>query len=146
MKEVMVYESNDGKLFRSCEECVEHEVKRLELSEIELKYLGEPFNGIDFSNGKGYIQQDKTAVAKAMMALVEHANIETKWSDAMRENPFDYRNSFVGRILCDRQDGSYRVWYRFMCMDSLYREWGQPYYADNGGECFKIRDGLQTGR
>ena len=50
------------------------------------------------------------------------------------KNPFSFRNSIIGRYLDDAGTNAvYSAWYRFMSMDDLYREWGQPYYALNPG-------------
>lgn len=43
-----------------------------------------------------------------------------------------HRQGIVGRFLDDSGNKIlYKSWYRFMCIDDMYREWEQPYYATN---------------
>jgi len=41
-----------------------------------------------------------------------------------------HRHGIVGRVLDDSGNNDlYRAWYRFMCIDTQYREWTQPAFA-----------------
>ncbi len=42
-----------------------------------------------------------------------------------------HRLGIVGRYLDDSGKDLYKHWYRFMCIDELYREWQQPFFAGN---------------
>jgi hypothetical protein len=134
MQQVTKFQAKDGRLFDSQESCGKHESMLLAVE----KAIGllEPVpqdDGCKFANGGGYVQQDMMEVHESMREVVEISgvNIDKCKIDFMR-NPFPYRNSIIGRYLSDGDNNAvYAAWCRFMCMDDLYREWGQPYYAAN---------------
>lgn len=51
-----------------------------------------------------------------------------------------HRQGIVGRYLddCGKIHIS-NVWYRFMCIDDMYREWQQPYFAINYGKLCNVQ-------
>ena len=53
-----------------------------------------------------------------------------------------HRQGIIGRYLDDSGSGSYKHWYRFMCIDEKYREWEQPYYAINSEKEGKDFEGV----
>ena len=127
MKIVQRYKAHDGRIFDSEKECIDYEKLSEDISNImkDLKPLPKD-DSCRFSNGEGYIQQDKYTVTKAKKDITDSGNKffktgNDKWSFEAIGRLFDdsaYRNF-------------YYAWGRLQCIDKLSREWGQPYYAIN---------------
>jgi hypothetical protein len=136
MKEVTKFEANDGKIFESKDKCAEYESMLLQ-TEIVMSFLKPrpDDKGCSFSNGGGYIQQESDVVCEAMRKIVQISGYkfeDQKEKDHFLKNPFMYRNGIIGRVLSDGDNCAlYGAWIRFMCIDGLFREWGQPYYASH---------------
>lgn len=128
MREVIRYQADDGRVFESEIDCINHDETISKIDSIMSTLKPVPKDS-DFSNGGGFVQQDIDTVSIAMTRIVELSNIET--SKEFNANPFAYRHGNVGRMLSDNESSSllYSAWYRFMCMDDTGREWGQPYFA-----------------
>lgn len=97
----------------------------------------------DFSNGHGYVQHNKDVVNSVTYDLIEFAYDEgycgdekflSRVKEFVEQDKFR-QNSIIGRYL----DGTpfYKHWYRLMCIDSLGREYGQPFFAINPDEIEK---------
>jgi hypothetical protein len=136
MEQVKMYKTNDGRLFATEQEAVEHEAKLKSVKELYKLLKPIPENdGCRFANGHGFVQQDPIAVQefkrKVMLMGAAHHEKMVEWA----KNPIDvHPQSIVGRILSDCDSVLYKAWSRVMCMDDKYREWGQPYYALNPDE------------
>ena len=128
MKEVTRFEAFDGETFDTKLECSTHEKRENAIKKTMSELASRPKDS-NFSNGDGYVQQDRVKVEKAMIEIVKISGIEQ--SPEFRKNPFACRHGIIGRYLCDGADSGscYSAWGRFMCMDEEYREWGQPYFA-----------------
>jgi hypothetical protein len=70
---------------------------------------------VDFKNGGGYIQQDHIVIEEIKNYFIE------RFGGFM----------ISGRYLDDSKSPLYEIWTRIYSIDSEYREWGQPYYANN---------------
>lgn len=77
-----------------------------------------------------YIQHIPSVVEKAQFEFIELCKDRGILPKDMDSNNVS-RQGIVGRYLDDSGSSLYKNWYRFMCIDSLYREWSQPYYAHN---------------
>jgi hypothetical protein len=133
MEQVTKFKAVDGKLFDTEHECCKYE---LMLSSIDLamSLLCPRPDDSNFINGEGYVQQEKEKVETAMREIVKISGIDLKDFDSIgnfNENPFSYRDSAIGMTFNEITATTvyYREWYRFMCMDNDYREWGEPYYS-----------------
>ncbi len=133
MRQVTKYKANDGSEFTDAAECIKHERNCADADEIMSKLPTKP-NTCDFSNGGGYLQHDKDTFLVVRNKFCEFAKRYTdhKWIQDTIDNGMDAHPSWVGRMIDECAPRSIsKLWYRFMCVDSEFREWGQPYYADN---------------
>ena len=103
MKAITRYRADDGTEHANEERCLAHEALCAEIGKIISKLQPRP-EGSGFSNGEGYIQQDGNIVSSIDRALRGHGDIPE-----------------IGPL--------FRAWERMRSIDTLYREWGQPYYA-----------------
>lgn len=133
MKPVTKYQADDGKVFDTEQEAVKHDAKAVSIKGLAKLLKPIPENdGCSFANGDGYVQQDALKVQEykrgiMLLGACHHAKM-AEWA----KNPIEvHPQSIVGRILSDCDDLLYRAWHRVMCMDSQFREWGQPYYANH---------------
>lgn len=100
-----------------------------------------------FSSGDYYIQHIPHIIDKAQREFLDICYqitgskiylSETMPAPLRRPLAFvggTHRQGIIGRYLDDSGDNRlYKNWYRFMCIDEHYREWGQPYFAINLNE------------
>lgn len=131
MRAITKYQADDGKVFDSEQAAIKHDAKILSVKCAYKLLKPTPKNdGCDFANGGGYVQQDPIKVQEfkrqIMLMGAEHHSKMEEWA----KNPMEvHPQSIVGRILSDCDSTLYEAWYRVMCMDDKFREWGQPYYA-----------------
>lgn len=50
-----------------------------------------------------------------------------------------HRQGIIGRYLDDSNHQINSIWIRFMCIDDMYREWSQPYYAFNYNDFWSVQ-------
>jgi hypothetical protein len=135
MKKITKYVSNDGKEFAKQAECLKYEEQAKKIATI-MKDLPARPKDTDFSNGKGYIQHKKTVFNRAKKRLIVLAADLFNIKGLKKEKPENvHPHSIVGRYIGD--SGNYALndaWYRIMCTDTKYREWGQPYYTTHPTE------------
>lgn len=133
MRAITQYQAFDGTVFGTEDDCRAYEVMSAKIH-AAMRALPSKPDSSEFANGAGYIQHDSASINEAMMGVLEQAK---KYSghrsivDSM-EIGFPARRGIVGRIIddcCPRPINM--AWYRFMCTDDDYREWGQPYFALN---------------
>lgn len=124
MKEVTKYAADDGTVFDTAEEAIAYENLLLKLAAVDLLLRPVPTT-VEFANGDGYVQQGIHAIGKYTEALG-------------KETEKRYRVNTAGphgicRMLSDTDEPHAkelrRRWGRLLCIDRMYREWGQPYYA-----------------
>jgi len=80
-----------------------------------------------FSSGDCYIQHVPEILDKVQKEFLLICYEVTKNKVYLSDNI--HRHGIVGRYLSDSNDMLYKYWYRFMCTDDKYREWGQSYFA-----------------
>lgn len=144
MKAITTYEANDGSQHDSREKAIGRDLLIANIRALMMP-LGERPDDTDFSNGNGFIQHTEAIIQRVKGDLLYLAKpylgdlIKQEWIDRPQEvHPM----SFVGRLF-DEVDGPLRkAWFRLMCVDGDWREWGQPYYAINPteGKQFNVRE------
>lgn len=124
MKQITKYVAIDGTEFNNENECLNYEnlIKKVDLIMAELPFP--KVDRLDFVNGGGFVQHDKKVLRKVQMNLLEEIKNHIHIDD---EN---LSMSYVDRLILDSGISPLKkAWHRFMCVDELAREWGQPYYA-----------------
>lgn len=134
MKAITKFKAVDGKEFNSENECLDYEnlIKKVDNIMKALPPLPKD-DGCNFSNGSGFVQHDKTILRKVKINLLEEMkkHIDHKWIQETIDND-EVHPSYVSRLIDDYGISPLnKAWYRFMCIDKLNREWGQPYFAAN---------------
>jgi hypothetical protein len=147
MKQIIKWIAEDGAEFNSREACDEYERLCADVQEVLSKLPKIPdLPECSFENGGGYLQHSEETIKPARDDILHLAlkngvggtSIE-KWITAML-NGEDVHASWPGRAIDECCPAPLRrAWYRFMCMDSQWREWGQPYYANHPEEAKQIR-------
>lgn len=126
MKEITMYEANDGSKHSTKEQAIKRDDLLLKISEIEDLLPDKPKDkGCMFSNGKGYLPVDekKFNLAKDKLMLL-----------ATEITGKDFQGNLhgiIGRYLDDSGSPAYSLLYRMQCVDNKFRMWGQPYFALN---------------
>ena len=134
MKVITKYVSNDNIEFLNENDCVEHE-RNMEIVEYIMMKLPLIPDSCNFSNGHGYIQHNESDLLNVRNEFLEFFKrySDHKWIQQTIDGGFESHSSWAGRIIgeCGYHSIS-KHWYRFGCIDSQFREWGQPYYAMDG--------------
>lgn len=133
MKSIVVYRAEDGTLFGSPGEAIDHEALLSQI-EIAMKSLGPRPQLADGC----WKQHDGFACRLARRMIVRiyatrNPEYEQRWKLIESTEDIDPRTHVIGRIL----DGGplAQAWQRLSCIDwETYREYDQPYYASNPGE------------
>lgn len=96
----------------------------------------------EFDNGHGYIQHDATRFMRLRSEICEFSKRYTdhKWLQDTIDKGLEVHDSWAGRIIGECcPDFVYRLgWHRVSCTDKQFREWGQPYFANNPQEARSI--------
>lgn len=132
MKEQKIYIAEDGRRFDDKEKCQKYDKALIEIKEImSLLVPKEKYDdkNCDFSNGEGYIQQDKKIIDEVVSRLCYAIERYHKFSEWAGWKPEYGLGGMLGRYLDDGDSPFYRAWCRWACIDKSGREWGQPYYA-----------------
>lgn len=140
MEAITKFKAKDGIEFVSEQECVEYELLIDEVNSIMSSLPNRP-DGSDFANGSGYVQHDKTILQRVRLRLlfVCQRYIDHKWIQQTINNE-NVHPSYVGRLIDEYGINPLsKAWYRFLCMDSNSREWGQPYFATNPDSAKQVR-------
>ncbi len=137
MKEIVMtkYESEDGILFDSKSACLNHE-----LLTAEIDLIMEKLPVLPRGQFEGYIQHDPKTFMEVRKELLLIANriYPHDWFDQAIQRGNDVHPSYPGRMIDEIGSRPLnRAWYRIMSTDSMYREWNQPYYANNNGGVMK---------
>jgi len=148
MKEVQIteYHSNDGRVFRSAQECKKHEMLVEQISLIIEKLPPKPtLSGCSFENGGGYVQHSKHDFEIAKKELLSMALSYLPKTTKVKVGPYEWISSTMEDNHRQNVDPSWATkaiddccpspikdaWHRFHCTDNKYREWGQTYFAYN---------------
>ena len=130
MKEVICYESLDGKVFKTVKECQERYNYISKVREIT-DLMPEFPKDCDFFNGYGYLQWTKDHYNLVKSKAIKYAN-------SINGCPYNNLES-LSRILSDSgQSELYKIVYRLSCTDNYSREWGQIYFKDYPEHAIKI--------
>jgi hypothetical protein len=133
MKEGLIYQAEDGTQFTNKALCLAYESEAAEVEEIIDKL--HPLPATDkFSSGEGYLQHAPEVFVWVRAELLE---IVKRHYNHIHD---DCNQGFAGRVI-DDSGIKYlkKAWWRIMCTDEQFREWGQPYFATNPGEVKAIR-------
>jgi hypothetical protein len=135
MRQITKYAAADGAEFTSADACIAYEALAAEVAEIMATLRARPDDDADcnFSNGHGYLQHDPEMFYRARLSLLKLAQRYTtfRWIQESIDDP-TVHPSWAGRIIseaCPRP--LYAAWARLSCVDDQFREWGQPFYANN---------------
>lgn len=140
METITKYKSSDGIKFLKLDECMQHENNCL-IAEQIMKSLPEAPSSLAFAKGSGYIQHNKDQLLEVRNAFLEFAKryVDNKYFQQSIDMGFDAHPSWAGRMLDNCAPRSInKHWYRFMCIDDSFREWGQPYYATHQNEAEQV--------
>ncbi len=137
MKKITVikFVAYDGAQFANEKNCAEYENLCFAVDAIMSRFPPRPdTKDCSFDNGEGSIQHEAStfnAVRLALLNLVQK-HIKSNWVQLSIEDP-TMHPSWVGRLLDeDREVEPLRkAWLRISCIDKMYREWGQGYYAEH---------------
>lgn len=134
MKTLTKFQAIDGVEFYDEAECIEYEslINKIDKIISQLPPLPKD-DGCKFANGGGFIQHDKNTLRSVKLNLLEEIkkHIEHRWIQQTIDDD-NIHPSYVGRLVDDHGIRPINnAWHRFMCIDKLGREWGQPYYANN---------------
>ena len=131
MEVITKYKAYDDVEFLSAEECEKHESNCKGIRKI-MSVLPTKPESCDFSNGSGFLQHDKKILIDARRKFCEFAKRYTdhQWLQQTIDGGLEMDSSWAGRIISECCPNSIsKEWYRFQCIDSELREWGQQYYS-----------------
>ena len=134
METITKYKAFDGTEYLQESKCIEHESNCKIADSIISKLPAKP-DSCDFSSGGGYIQHDYNMLLSVRNEFLEFCKRYTdmKWIQETIDGGFNVDPSWAGRIIGECAPNYIsRMWYRFSCVDKKQKEWGQPYYANNG--------------
>ena len=133
MKAITKYKANDGTEFETEKQCQEYESLCARVSAVMEAWPEHPKNdGCSFVNGGGFIQLTKGTFEQVRSNLLDiiAQEIPNQWVEQSKDGT--RHPIWVGRLLSDAGSGPlYSAWLRIQCVDPSFREWGQPYYANN---------------
>lgn len=141
MQSITKFKADDGTEFYDKGECLAHESLCAQVASVMAELPALPKDdGCKFSNGHGYIQHDPLVfwVAREKLLRLAAPICKHKWIDDAIARPTEIHPSWPHRIISECSAPLSRAWYRFMCVDSLLREWGQPYFANNPTEAEQV--------
>jgi len=133
MKTIEKYIAKDLVEFTSKDECISYEtlIDRVDNIMSVLPSLPKD-DGCSFANGNGYIQHKKEVVVQVWNNLLDEfgGKIEHNWIRESKD--MKAHSSYVARLVGDYDIKPYwKAWQRMENIDKQFREWGQPYYANN---------------
>lgn len=141
METITKYKAFDGVEFTDKSACMQHE-ENCAIAEKIMSGIDLAPSGCDFANGAGYIQHESGKLLQVRNEFLEFCKRYTthKWLQETIDKGWDAHSSYAGRILDECAPRSInKHWYRLSCVDSQFREWGQPYYASNPQEAQQVR-------
>lgn len=136
MKQIIKWQAEDGSEFTDMAECLSYESLCAQVADVMAAFPPKPENdGCSFSNGGGFLQLSEAVVKDVRLKLLDivATKISHRWVDESRDMRVDA--SYVDRLLGDYGIRPLcRAWSRISCIDKQWREWGQPFFANNPGE------------
>lgn len=128
------YKTIDGAIFDTEEAAHKHEILVAAI-EKAVKPLGKRLEY--HKSQEGWVWHKKENVEKAKLDLLKLIRPLAKNFPELLEdidkNPLSiHPMSFIGRLLDDNDTPIKKGWGRLQCIDDLYREHNQPYFALNG--------------
>lgn len=141
MRKIQKWCAKDGAEFFEEEQCRSYERHCRAVKEA-MEPMGKRPPGCSFSNGSGYLQHTKEEFIAVRRKLLEIAKEFTdhRWIQDSIDKGLTVHPSYAGRIISECTTIPLdRAWSRIMCVDKNFREWGQPYYAENPNEAKQIR-------
>jgi len=141
MKQITKWQADDGTEFTDEIVCLDYELLCGKVTKI-MSAFPVPPEGCVFANGGGYLQLSEevvTTVRNQILDLIA-TKIDHHWVEESRDPRI--HTSWVARLV-----GDYNIrplsaaWERLSCIDNQWREWGQPYYANNPDEGCQIELG-----
>lgn len=134
MQTIQKFVSDDGLEFVDRQACIRYEAMCKEVAEIMSKLPAIPeLPGCGFANGDGYLQHDPVVAKAARDALLRIANtiMPHKWFQQTLDGE-NVHASRAGRLISEMSEKCvWQAWHRFSCMTADWREYGQPFYANN---------------
>lgn len=133
MEAITKFRADDGTEFADADDAKAHEALCAEIDAVMRTLPPMPKDdGCNFSNGHGFIQHDPVTFNAARHALLRIADRVCPHR-RIRESIADdtAHSSWAGRIISESSMPLSRAWYRIEKTDTKFREWGQPYYANN---------------
>jgi hypothetical protein len=128
------YVAEDGTEFDTEFMALEHEALLSKIKSIECLLGGKQNQKV--VDNEGYYQHTKSNVERAWEMVIELSRPYFEGFD----NVFNAKAKDIhpmgigGRIIDDRGNRALnKLWWRFGCIDSEFKEWNQPYYALNKG-------------
>lgn len=135
MKQIIKYQSDDGTEFYDEDLCIEHELITDEINAWVSQLPEKPnLDGCAFENGAGYVQHAEEMFMRVRSELCEIANrlCPHPWFEQTIEKGLAAHSSNAGRIIGEIQNKALqKAWHRIECTDKMFREWGQPYFANH---------------
>lgn len=133
MKEITTWRASDGCDFTNKTDCAAYDQLCENVIHVMAAFPPHPqHDGCNFSYGGGFMQLSEKVVTTVRCKLIDI--IATKINPGSVEEFRDLKvpASSVAKFI----DGNnirplYAAWQRLSCIDSRWREWGQPYYAIN---------------
>lgn len=135
METITKYIAYDGREFTSECLCMDYESK-CRVADTIVSELGERPDDCDYQNGQGCLQHERDTFLRVRRKLLEQAQIEHphKWFTQSIENE-SVHPSWAYRIIDEACTGRLsKAWFRIVCTDGKFREWGQPYLRDHPEE------------
>ncbi len=141
MRPITKYVAKDGLEFTDSTDCIQHELNCSLLVEIMSSLPTAP-DGVGYEGGEGFLQHDEQQFLAVQDMFLDHLKRYTNNEsiEAAKGKRYPVGMSIVGRLVDDCCPGSVsKHWYRIMCTDRQFREWGQPYFAINPGTGTELR-------
>lgn len=129
------YEASDGSLHETAEKAALHEARTHDLAAVMKSMPPVEQEDCEFSNGGGYKDWPINVVEAARQGIMR---LLRAWRPSLFYDVVEPSLWYVGRNLSDGDTNPslYAPFMRlFFCIDDAGREYGQPYYRNNPGEC-----------
>lgn len=129
MKPITQFQSETGRIFKDEESALKHDALFKAQNEVSKLLPQAVDDSCEFSNGGGFIQHTPNDIEAFSLGLRRLLAMEFGDDSAIVKH-WDAGNSgYIGRYLDNSGSNTYRLLDRFLAIDKLGREWGQPFYA-----------------
>lgn len=127
MKVITKYQARDNREFNLEKDCREHEVLLDKIDGLNSILTKGP-DSCDFANGEGYIQHSNSQLIEFKDKLIDLFKETVKGFDFVTDKT---HVSYFIRVTGDCGSPLQNCFQRLYCIDSEFREWGQPYFGLN---------------